>query len=32
QRGLTGYRGEMRRGERRREDIVPPLLPEGGPK
>ncbi|GGI74552.1 NADH-quinone oxidoreductase subunit C [Deinococcus wulumuqiensis] len=32
QRGLTGYRGELRRGERRREDIVPPLMPEGGPK
>lgn len=32
QRGLTGYRGEMRRGERSREDILPPVMPEGGPK
>ncbi len=28
--GLTGWRGEFRRGERG--DRVPPVLPEGGPK
>lgn len=30
QSGLTGYRGELRRG--RGEDRVPPVMPEGGPK
>ncbi|MDR6220117.1 NADH-quinone oxidoreductase subunit C [Deinococcus soli (ex Cha et al. 2016)] len=28
--GLTGYRGELRRG--RGEDRLPPVMPEGGPK
>lgn len=30
QSGLTGYRGELRRG--RGEDRLPPVMPEGGPK
>lgn len=30
QTGLTGYRGELRRG--RGEDRLPPVMPEGGPK
>ncbi|WP_020621307.1 NADH-quinone oxidoreductase subunit C [Deinococcus aquatilis] len=30
QRGLTGYRGELRRGQG--EDRMPPVMPEGGPK
>lgn len=29
-RGMTGYRGELRRGGSR--DIEPPVMPEGGPK
>lgn len=28
--GLTGWRGSLRRGEQR--DLVPPVMPEGGPK